>query len=504
MTLFSIESVAHWWGILVPLTLLFLHAVAVVSAWHAIRNTRTSQAAVAWTVALLALPAFTLPAYWVFARSRFAGYREAVRDVGRQHLASLNAIEQETMTRTDARTTALISPLDQVADVLDTPICEGNHFELLIDGEAFVSSLMDQIATAEHYVYAEFYIIRDDAMGKRFADALIAQAEAGRTVRLLYDEVGCLKLPSSYLSRLRGAGVDVRAFNTRQGWVNRFQLNFRNHRKLLVIDGQRGVVGGLNIGDEYLGNHGWVERWRDTAVAVRGPIVKKIQAVFASDYYWASRTGLSEAQWAHEPATDSLEAGDSAEDSVEDSAEATGLAAICATGPADPRARATMMFAAAAGAARDRLWISTPYLVPDETTLNSLSMACARGVDVRILVPSDADQWLVYLAGFHFESELKSLGVAVYRYTGGFLHQKCVLVDNDLAMIGSTNLDNRSLHLNFEMMLAMDHSGLVAEVAEMLDQDFAAATKSGVTPQRLRPWYGRIGTIVARLFSPIL
>lgn len=494
MPLLYLELLAQWWGILVPTVLLILHSLALASAWHAIRNTRTSQAAVAWTVGLLAMPALTLPAYWVFARNRFSGYREAVRSVGRQHLASLHAIERETMTQRDARTTPLITSLDQVADVLDTPICDGNRFGLLIDGGAFSDALFDQIASAEHYIYAEFYIIRDDVFGNRFADALIAQAQAGRTVRLLYDEVGCIQLPSTYLRRLRHGGVDVRAFNTRQGWVNRFQLNFRNHRKLLVVDGWRGMVGGLNIGDEYLGDHDWVTRWRDTSTTVEGPVVKKIQAVFAADYYWASRQGLPETQWAHEPSGES----------GEEEGDETGLAAICATGPADQRARATMMFAAAAGAARGRLWISTPYLVPDETTLNALSMACARGVDVRVLIPGEPDQWLVYLAGFHYETVLKSLGVSVYRYTGGFMHQKCVLVDDDLAMIGSTNLDNRSLHLNFEMMLAIDQRGFVAEVAQMLQQDLAAATESGATPARLRPWYGRIGTILARLFSPVL
>lgn len=493
MILFDNESLDDWWRIILPAFFLLLQVMAVVSAWHAIRNTRTSQAAVAWTVALLAVPLLTLPAYWVFARNRFAGYREAVRSVGRQHLASLNAIERETMTRPDTQTTSLISPLDQVADILDTPICDGNQFELLIDGGAFSKALIDQIASAKHYIYAEFYIIRDDGFGNRFADALVAQARAGRTVRLLYDEVGCIKLSSTYLRRLLDGGVDVRAFNTRQGWVNRFQLNFRNHRKLLVVDGQRGIVGGLNIGDEYLGNHDWVTRWRDTSASVYGPIVKKIQAVFASDYYWASRQQLPEAEWYRQEF-----------DSPADAGQSNGLAAICATGPADQRARATMMFAAAANAARHRLWISTPYLVPDDTTVNALSMACARGVDVRILLPNEPDQWVVYLAGFHFETELKALGVFVYRYTAGFMHQKCVLVDDSLALIGSTNLDNRSLHLNFEMMLAMDQHEFVAQVAEMLELDFAAATEAGATLHRLRPWYGRIGTILARLFSPIL
>ncbi|WP_250932008.1 cardiolipin synthase [Aporhodopirellula aestuarii] len=487
------QALANGWGLLLPALFVLLQLFAALSALHAIRNVRTSQAAVAWTVGLLTLPYAFVPAYWILARNRFAGYREAVRSVGRQHRESLSSIEQELLTPVDTRTTSLVSPLEQVADVLDTPISTNNQFSLLVDGQQFLDALLEQIASAEHYIYAEFYIIRDDKFGNRFADALIAQAESGKVVRLLYDEVGCIGLSASYIRRLTEAGVDAIPFNTRQGWVNRFQLNFRNHRKLLVVDGQRAVTGGLNIGDEYLGNHDWVTRWRDTAIAIQGPLVRKIQAVFAADYYWAKRHGLPEAKWQdRDPKSDNS------------TTESTSYSAICATGPADNRARATMMFAAAANAATERLWISTPYLVPDESTVTALSMARAKGVDVRLLIPNQADLWLVYLAGFYYEAELKSLGIEVHRYTDGFLHQKCVLVDDKLAIIGSTNLDNRSLYLNFEMMVAIDQPDFVREVAEMLRKDFASSTVAKVPGPHLQPWYGRFGTVVARLFSPIL
>lgn len=490
------EILASGWHIVVPVVLTALEVIGLASAWHAAQNVRTSQAAVAWAAGLVAMPLLMVPMYWIFGRSRFGGYREALREAGQQHQASVEAIRRELDTHPNVASAVADRPIARLADVLDTPLSFGNDFELLIDGRAFFDDLLRQIESAEHYVYAQFYILRDDDIGRQFAEALARQARAGKVVRLLYDEVGCLLVPRSYFRRLRDAGVEVLAFNTRQGWSNRFQLNFRNHRKLLVVDGRRAIVGGLNVGDEYLGRARWATHWRDTALRVDGPAARKLQAVFASDYYWASRRDMPEARWevdAEEPS-----AGE------RDASSGAGVAAVCRTGPADRRARATMMFATAAAAATRRLWISSPYLVPDETSVTALSMARARGVDVRVLVPSKADRWLVYLAGFYYERVLESIGVPVYRYRDGFLHQKCVLVDDDLALIGSTNLDNRSLHLNFELMLAVGERPVVAQVAEMLERDFARASTQGAEPERLRPWYFRIGTVVARLFSPVL
>jgi cardiolipin synthase len=503
------EILANWWHIIIPLVISAIELVGLASAIHAALKVRTSQAAVAWAAGLVALPLIVVPLYWVFGRNRFGGYRAAIQQVATQHKASVEAVRRELMTEMNADSASSDSPVARLADVLDTPLSDGNVFELLIDGKAFFDSLLQQISSAENYVYAQFYTINDDTIGNQFADALCERAEAGISVRLLYDEVGCFRLPKSYLLRLRSRGVEVQAFNTRQGWANRFQLNFRNHRKLLVVDGKRAITGGLNIGDEYLGHVSWASRWRDTAIRVDGPAARKLQAVFATDYYWATRHDLPEAVWSFDNGS---ETGGEFLPGVERKVlttfatvkKPTGLAAVCATGPADQRPRATMMFATAAGAAEQRLWISSPYLVPDETCITALSMARARGVDVRILIPSKADQWLVYLAGFYYERVFESFGISVYRYDDGFLHQKCVLVDDRLALIGSTNLDNRSLHLNFELMLAADEPKLVEQVAEMLERDFASAKKTNKEIEHLLPWYIRGGTIIARLFSPIL
>lgn len=484
-----------WWYAAAGVLLALLQFAALLSAFHALRHVRTSQAAVAWTVALLTLPMFALPMYWVLARHRFAGYREAIREIGESHQRSVLAIQYELQTADFVRSTRQQSALERLADVMDTPISTAERVELLINGEAFFDALLAAIARANHYIYVAFYIFRDDQIGRRFADALIERAMSGVQVRILYDEVGCLRLPNAYLTKLRGAGIDVHAFNTRQGWFNRFQINFRNHRKMLLVDGQTAIVGGLNVGDEYLGVAAKLPHWRDTGLLIEGPITRKVQAVFAGDYYWAARRDLPEAFWVDRDQDSPVEPDQSCDH---------GNSAVCATGPADMRPRATMMFGALAGAAKHRLWISTPYLVPDEPSMVALHMARARGVDVRILIPNEADHWGVYLAGFYYAHELSEAQIPVYRYTQGFMHQKCILVDDELALIGSTNLDNRSLYLNFELMIAVQDPEFVIQVHRMLVDDFQHAIESNAADAPQRFWFERLGTAIARLFSPML
>jgi len=471
-----------------------LQLFALFSAFHSLRNVRTSQAAVGWAVGLVLLPILTLPFYWIFARSRFEGYRDALRMVDQRHHHSVEAVHRELIADSSQPASHNPTPLQRLADVLNTPVSYGNEYRLLADGDAFLTTTLETIRSAQHYVYVYFYIIHDDGTGKQFADALIARAATGVKVRVLYDEVGCLRLSYAYFRRLTDAGIEVFSFNTRQGWVNRFQINFRNHRKLVVADGGESIVGGLNIGDRYIGESAGKEKCRDCAIWMRGPVSRKVQAVFAGDYYWAARRDLPEADW-----SSSCDGYDAASEAHNNGA------VICATGPADQRPRATMMFTALAAIAQERLWISTPYLVPDESTLTALHMAKARGVQVRVLIPYQADPWAADLAAFHYEWELYEAGIPVYRYEPAFMHQKCILVDNSLALVGSTNLDNRSLYLNFELMMAIEEPGFIADVNAMMERDFQAATLSNTLDAPARRWrLARFGTAVARLFSPIL
>ncbi len=482
----------HWLAISSATTAMLMIMIALTIS-HALANVRTSQATVAWSVGLISLPIITLPLYWVLARNKFHGYREVIREVESRQRETGSNIQAELRTESYKSSTTLCSAIEQVADVMDTPVSSATSCELLIDGRAFFECLFAEIAKATEYIYLEFFIYRDDEIGNQLAQCLIERAQSGVKVRMLYDEVGCLRLSNTYLQRLTKAGVEVHSFNTRQGWTNRFQINFRNHRKILVIDGDTAVVGGLNIGTEYLGSADKSSRWRDTGLKVTGPITHKVQAAFAGDYFWAARENLPEANWTA-PETQST--------SKSLNSESDRNAVCCVTGPADLRPRASMMYSSLANAAKSRLWICTPYLVPDEASIVALHMAKARGVDVRLLIPDRADHLLVYLAGFHYENEFTEACIPVYRYHAGFMHQKCVLVDDQLAMIGSTNLDNRSLHLNFEIMLGINDPDTLLQIEAMLTEDFALASQQA--GKKLRWWYERLGTAVARLTSPIL
>ncbi len=482
----------HWLVISSTATAMLMIMIAYTIS-HALANVRTSQATVAWTVGLISLPIVALPLYWVLARNKFHGYREVIREVESRQRDSVSNILTQLRTESYTRSTSQNSVIEQVADVMDTPLSDTADYDLLIDGKEFFECLFAEIAKATEYVYLEFFIFRDDEIGNQLAQCLIERAQAGVIVRMLYDEVGCIRLSNSYLKRLAQAGVEVHPFNTRQGWFNRFQINFRNHRKLVVIDGTTAIIGGLNIGTEYLGSADESSRWRDTGIKVTGPVTHKVQAVFAGDYFWAARENLPEANW-------TITQNPTAEPKPNSPQKRNSI--CCATGPADHRPRASMMYCSLANSAKSRLWISTPYLVPDEASIVALHMAKARGVDVRLLIPDRADHLLVYLAGFHYENEFTEASIPVYRYHAGFMHQKCILVDDQLAMIGSTNLDNRSLHLNFEIMMGISDPELISQVEAMLDEDFALASQCSA--KKLRWWYERLGTAVARLTSPIL
>jgi len=302
---------------------------------------------------------------------------------------------------------------------------------------------------------------------------------------LLYDRIGSHSLPASYVQTLRDAGVQVHAFATRSGWLNRFQVNFRNHRKIVVVDGMLGFVGGHNVGDEYLGKKAPLAPWRDTHVQVSGPVVACLQESFAEDWFWAARE------------LPPLILPDTYPD-------AGVLCQLLASGPADAHETCSLFFVEAIHSATERVWITSPYFIPDEAVFAALRLAVLREVDVRILLPSRPDHRIVYAASSLFAFEAVRAGVRVFRYQPGFLHQKVVLIDNEISAIGSANLDNRSFRLNFEVMLLTVDDDFATEVELMLEADFAKAREIAKEESRQTHRLQQLGMRVARLISPIL
>ena len=474
-------------GVGVGLLAGFIHLSGIVSALHAAVRTRTAQGAVAWSISLITFPYLALPLYWVFGRGKFHGYVAARRsgDLKINHVAE--ALQRQIDDGGHRAALPATAVEQRVFEHLaGMSFSQGNRIELLKDGEEAFAAMFAAIEAARDYVIVQVYILRDDDLGRDLKSRLVRRALDGLQVFLLYDEIGSHGLPPAFLRDLRGAGVAAHPFGTTQGPVNRFQLNFRNHRKILIADGRLAFAGGLNFGDEYLGRNAALGAWRDTHMRVTGPVVQAIQLAFLEDWYWAVHE-VPELNWVPQAAP-------------------TGGHRVLAlpTGPADPQDSCELFFLAALRSARRRIWIASPYFVPDEQIVAALELARLRGVDVRILLPQKADQLAVYLASFAYYPLAERTGIQIYRYLPGFLHQKVLLVDDDIATLGTANLDNRSFRLNFELSLVVWDQGFAQEVEEMLLADFALSRQ--VAPGELddRSFWFRFGVSLSRLLAPVL
>lgn len=462
-----------------------IHALGVVTAIDALYWSRSSQGAIAWCVSLITFPYLALPAYWVFGRRLFKGYGELQGEFSKLHKSVFNEKYRKYFGQS-----LVAPPLEEsVKKVFETiagqQFSSGNQVQLLIDGEATFAAILSAVANAKNYILIQFYIIRDDKIGKSIKEALLEKAAKGVRVYFLYDEVGSEALDQKYLDDLTAVGVCVHAFETQRGRGNFFQLNFRNHRRIVMVDGSTAFVGGLNIGDEYVDNTKRFGHWRDTHVQLSGPAVLPIQATFCADWFWAARTEAL-VSW--------------------DNAVATGTQQVLpiAFGPNDENEGCLLFVLEAIRSARRRIWMASPYFVPDDAIVQELRLAALRGVDVRILLPKKPDHVVVWLASFFYVPQVCSFGVRVFRYTAGFHHQKVILVDDNFSAIGTVNLDNRSLRLNFEIMLVVADQAFNCAVDEMLQQDFGQSSEESLKVFSELPFGLRLGAKLARLFAPVL
>lgn len=460
-----------------------LYIIGVLHVFHALMNVRTSQGTIAWVLSLLAVPFIAIPMYWLVGKSRFT------RNIGGRRSTDDNLKKLAEDMHRKLRKYEVELPDDdafeRAAQVLGgLPFTRGNGLELLIDGKQTFERIFDVIEKAQNYLCISFFIVKDDGIGEKFQNALLARAREGVRIYLLVDEIGSHSLPRAYFRKLIEAGVECQRFGVNRYWWSRFQMNFRNHRKIVVADGKIALIGGLNVGDEYLGRSKKFGHWRDTHLALAGPVVQAVQMVFLEDWYWAA-CEVPELLWDHE-----AEAADQ-------------IAAIIPTGPADPADSWQLVVAEAANTARKRLWIASPYFVPDEGILTALQTAALRGVDVRILIPEMSDHLLVWLSSFSYYENSLPLGIRIFRYQAGFLHQKVILIDSRLAAVGTANLDNRSARLNFEITGFSTDRKFVREVEEMLRADFKESKPAELEDITGKPFWFRLATRIARMFAPV-
>lgn len=315
---------------------------------------------------------------------------------------------------------------------------------------------------------------------------MIRKAKAGVRVYFLYDKIGSHRLSVSYVAALRDAGIEISHFKATKGWRSRSQINFRNHRKVVVVDGRTAYVGGHNVGDEYLGCHPRFGPWRDTHIRIEGPAVQGVQLSFLEDWYWATHT-VPQLHFVPKPAPDGEK-----------------KVLVLPSGPADDFETFNLFVVQAILAATQRLWIVSPYFVPDTDVMAALKLAGLRGLDVRIMLPKKSDNLLVDFATYSYFASLDRAGIKIYRFREGFLHQKVILIDDDVATVGTANMDNRSFRLNFEITIIVLDRIFAREVEGMLEADFSRSDQFDMAELDRRPFHFKLAIQTARLLAPVL
>lgn len=368
-----------------------------------------------------------------------------------------------------------------------SPLTINNKVKVLQNGEATFSEMLDAIYKAEDHIHMEYYIIKDSHIGRKFQEALIKKAKEGIEVRLIYDAVGSWRLTKKFLKPLEDAGVIIEVFLPVTLPLLGSRLNYRNHKKILVVDGKIGFVGGINIGDEYLGKNKKLGFWRDTHLKLQGEAVYVLQGMFLADWYFVSNESINDIKYFPKQGY----CGET-------------ILQIASSGPDSYWASIHQAYFSAINSAREKVYITTPYLVPDEGILLALKTAALRGVDVRLLVPIKPDHRSVFWASkSHFE-ELLRAGVKIYQYSKGFVHGKVFIIDNNFISIGTANLDIRSFELNFEVNAFIYDKDINRKVSKDFLEDLKVSKQILLDEYKKRPFTHKITESIARVFSPIL
>ncbi|HLP84093.1 MAG TPA: cardiolipin synthase [Phycisphaerales bacterium] len=472
-----------WWLLIAVVWLYGLYL-----AWRVVHEGRTSQGSLCWIITLILVPPIAIPLFWLMGDRRLEGYIRARRSGFRKLDVQLRAMH-------NALGRSKVEPDDEglrvLAKLAKLPWTKGNTAKHFDNADEMYDALIESIDGSLTTIQMQFYIYRDDDIGHRVRDALIRARARGVSVWLMYDEIGCAGTPKAYFESLKQAGVNVSGFRTVPSRRRLLRLNFRNHRKLVVIDGSTVFFGGMNVGCEYCGRDEAIGLWRDTHAKATGPVALAGQMIFLEDWYWAQRTVPKEFVW------------EVSKHAQADDERRVDAMLLYPSGPIDDRESGLKLFLQLIAEADKRLWIATPYFVCDEAVMHAIELAKLRGVDVRILVPATPDSFLVKHAASSFISEAIANGIAVYHYTRGFTHQKVIFCD-DLVSIGSANVDHRSMILNFELTGLVSDGKFAASVARMLETDMRRAARlPDAWWKELGAWH-RFQARLARLIGPML
>ena len=429
----------------------------------------------AWILVLMFLPVVGLVFYFFFGRSqrreRVIGNKIYNRLLNKPMVEYL-AQDASTLPMAYSRLISLFRNTNQALPF------DGNRVETYTSGVSMLQSLLRELDKAQKHIHIEFYIFEDDAIGRMVRDVLIEKVRMGVEVRVIYDDVGCWHVPHRFYEEMRAAGIEVRSFLKVRFPVFTSKVNYRNHRKIVVIDGRVGFVGGMNLAERYMRGFSW-GIWRDTHLLLEGKAVHGLQTAFLLDWYFVDRTLISASRYFPK-----LEAF------------GTSLVQIVTSDPIGPWKEIMQGLSMAISGAKKYFYIQTPYFLPTEQIL--------AGVDVRLMLPLRADNRLTHLGSCSYLADVLQAGVKVYFYKKGFLHSKLMVSDDELSTVGSTNVDFRSFEHNFEVNAFIYDTETALQMREVFLQDQRDSVQIFLKNWVKRPWWRKAAESVVRLMAPLL
>lgn len=465
------------------LCLILYQVIVIIAVIHVVMDNRQPAKTMVWALIIYFVPIIGIIAYIFFGVN-----------TRRKRLVSRRSLDQ--LTRRSmfkyAEQPDLVLP-EEEKPLIDLFINQnfslpfgGNNLSMLINGHDFFLQLLRDIGKAEHHIHIDLYIFEDDALGQLIADALIDRARHGVEVRIVYDDVGCWGVKKRFFERMREAGIEAVPFMPVHFPPFTSKANYRNHRKLIVIDGNVGYIGGMNIALRYT-----FSTWRDTMVRIEGRGVYSLQRAFLTDWYFADRTLLSDKKYYPVIPIEKT--------------NTEILLQTVTSGPSSPEPEILQGYLHIILNARRYIYIETPYFLPTNSLLFALKTAVTTGVNVRLLVPRNGDTWLTSWASRSYLREVSEAGVQVFLYEAGFLHSKLMVCDDHIATCGSTNIDFRSLENNFEANTFFYGKDTAQRMRDIFLNDEKQSTPLTDIPDRISPSFRiRLWESFTRMLSPLL
>ncbi len=468
------------------------YIIVVLAVVHVVMDNRQPAKTMAWTLVIWFVPIVGIVFYLFFGvntrKERMVSQR-SLDELSKRSM--LGFVEQQDLQLPDEYKPVIDLFINQS---LSLPF-KGSEVEVYTDGYQFFPALLSAIAGAKNHIHLDMYIFEDDALGYLIADMLIDKAREGVEVRVIYDNVGCWSVKNEFFERMREEGIEVVTFLPVRFPSFTSKVNYRNHRKLIVIDGVTGFTGGMNIALRYVkGTNG--QPWRDTMVRMTGTGVYALQRAFLIDWYFADRTLLNDRKYY----PNRIEAKKHGETMASGS-----LLQIVTSSPVVPYPEIMQGFVWVIHAAKRYVYIETPYFLPTESVLFALKTAAASGIDVRILAPIENDAWFAEWAGRSYLREAVEAGIKVNLYSAGFLHSKLMVCDDNISTCGSTNLDFRSFENNFEANAFFYGKDVALRMKQIFLNDEAQSVPLTSLPHRIRPKFMvRLAESFIRLLAPLM